>query len=124
MHDPRVNAHDEQLKAIDRNLRAAYYLALFVEFCFLTAVAATAGAFNGGLPTTTPPSAQIYLVVSFVVTIALIFRIRQMRAAAQRSDMAWLQRSNMRAWALIALVFSAVLPSIYLNTAVALLPRH
>ena len=124
MHHPHVHAYDQELQIIERNLRTALLLEVFVQFGFVVALLATAGVFAGGSLPTTPPAAQGYFVVGFLVTIVVIIRTRQMQTAAQRKDMAALQRLNVRLWALVALIFSAILPSIYLYTAAAAMPRR
>ncbi len=119
-----VTAPDPRLELVRRQLRIALWLELFIEFSFVMAMAATLGAFNGGLPTSTPPIAQAYLVVGFLVTIAVAVRTQQMLNAAARGDLTTLRRLNPRAWAWIAFVFSAILPSIYLNAAAAATPPN
>jgi hypothetical protein len=121
-HHWRVTAADPQLQLVRRDLRNALALEVLVEFSFVLALAATLGAFNGGRPTTTPPLAQVYFVVGFVVTIAVIVRTRKMLDAATAGDLALLRRLNPAALARIAFLFSAFLPSIYLNAAAADMP--
>ena len=112
------------MESVAHNLRIALGLAIFVEFSFVAAFAAMNGAFNGGQPTTTPPLAQVYVVVAFFVTIAVAVRTWQMLKAADAGDRPALIRMNVSRWALVALLFSAMLPSIYLYTAAAALPRQ
>lgn len=117
-----VTSNDPSLAFVRRQLRVALWLELFVEFSFVMAMAATLGAFNGGRPTSTPPIAQAYFVVGFLVTVAVAIRTQQTVNAAARGDLATLRRLNPRGWAWIAFVFSAILPSIYLNAAAAAMP--
>ena len=112
------------LETVAHNLRVALGLAIFVEFSFIAAGLAIAGAFNGGGPTTTPLGAKVYLVAGFVVTIGVIVRTWQMLKAAERGDRAALVPHEHRAWALVAVLFSAILPSIYLVQAATALPRE
>ena len=116
--------YDEQYNVIGHNLRKAFYVELFVQFCFLAAALAMTGVFAGGSPTSTPLFAKIYIVVAFFVTIVVIIRTRQMEAAARRGDLAALQRLNINAWTVVALLFSAMLPSVYLYAAAASMPRR
>ena len=108
---------DERLSAIDRTLRLALGLEVFVEIGFIVAILAYNGAFNGGQPTTTPPAAIAYTVISLFVTIAVIGRSVSMVMMARRGDIAGLRRVHVQLWVGIALVFSAILPSIYLQVA-------
>ena len=119
-----MTATDPRLQFVTRQLRVALWLELFIEFSFVTAMAATLGAFNGGLPTSTPPIAQAYFVVGFLVTIAVAVRTRQMLNAAARGDLATLRQLNPRAWVWVAFVFSATLPSFYLYAAAVAMPRE
>ena len=119
-----MHAYDAQLEVVARNLRNALYLELFVQLCFIAAGFAMTGAFAGGSPTSTPPFAKVYIVVSFLVTIVVIVRTRQMQAAAERKDLAALEGMHINRWALVALLFSAILPFIYLNVAAASMPRR
>ncbi len=112
-----MSAGDGRRKAVVRDLQIALGLAVFMELGFIVALLALAGAFSGGSPTTTPFMAQAYLVVGFVLTIAVIVRTARMLRVAQRSDVGALQGMHIRLWAAIAFVFSAILPSIYLNVA-------
>ena len=102
----------------------ALALCLFVEFSFVAALLAVSGAFNDGRPTTTPPLAAAYLVVGFMVTIAVALRTWQMLKVAERGDLAELARMHLGTWTLIALLFSAMLPAVYLNAAAAAMPRE
>ena len=114
---------DSWVRPVRRWLRTALALEFFVEFGFLVALAATAGLFNGGQPTTTPFVAVAYFAIGFVVTIAVIVRTLRFLDAVEvvRPEAIW--RLNLRRWAWIALVFSAILPGIALLSAVSRLPR-
>jgi hypothetical protein len=125
MHHSRMNTYgDDQLKLITRNLQLALLVEFLVQVSFIAALFATLGAFNGGEPTTTPFSAQAYIVVGFLVTIVVIIRTFQMQAAAKRGDTDALRRLNVRAWALIAFIFSAIIGGWYLFAAAAYIPRR
>jgi predicted Co/Zn/Cd cation transporter (cation efflux family) len=110
-------------RLLARDLRAALAVALFVELGFVVAILALAGVFNGGQPTTTPALAVAYILVGAVVTIAVVVRTAQMLRTAQRGDVDALRRLHVRAWTWVAFVFSAVLPSFFLNDAATILDR-
>ena len=105
------------LAIVARYTRTAFALAVFMEFSFVVALFATAGAFNGGLPTTTPLAAQVYFVIALFGTAAVAVRTFQMHKVARRGDRAALARMHIRAWFWIALLFGGTLPSIPLNAA-------
>jgi len=113
---------DAWIRPARRSLRTAYALELFVEFGFIIALAATMGTFNGGQPTTTPPYVQAYFVVGFLVTLAVIARTRRLLDAVEIGNPRALWRLNIRTWAWIALLFSAVLPGMSLFAAAAAVP--
>ena len=108
---------------IERDLRNALAVLVFVELGFLVALLALGGMFNGGRPTSTPPFAVAYLIASPIVTIAVIFRTWQMLKTTQRGDLVSLRRMNLRPWSLIAFVFSAILPTFFLDDAAVALNR-
>jgi hypothetical protein len=109
-------------RTVRRYLRTALALEFFVEFGFFVALLATAGLFNGGQPTTTPPVAQAYFIVGFIVTLFVIPRTRRLLDAASNGNARSLWRLRFRRWAWIAFIFSAVLPGMALLAAVAATP--
>jgi hypothetical protein len=117
-------ASDSWTRSVRRSLRTAFLLELFVEFGFLVALLAIGGMFNGGQPTTTPPIAQAYIVIGFVVTLAVIVRTRRLLDAAATGNATLLWRLHFRAWAWIALIFSAILPGLSLLAAVTGTPAE
>jgi hydrogenase/urease accessory protein HupE len=121
-HTVVVTQSDAWFRPVRRNLRTAFALEFFVEFGFIVAILATAGLFNGGQPTTTPPVAEAYFVIGFVVTLAVIARTRRLLDAVETVNPAALYRLKITRWAWIALVFSAILPGISLLAAASALP--
>ena len=116
-----MTAGDPRLKLVRSNLRKALALEIFVEFSFVVALLAVLGAFNGGRPTTTPPFAVAYLVVSFLVTIGAIVLTRRVLGAVTAGNLTGLRRRiTVLVW--ITFFFSAFLPPVYLNAAAASLP--
>jgi hypothetical protein len=113
---------DTWVRPVRRWLRVALLLEFFVEFSFIVAMLATVGVFSGGLPTTTPTIAVAYFAVGFLVTLAVIARTRRLLDAANTANPTHVWRLDIRRWAWIALVFSAILPGIALFTAVSSLP--
>jgi hypothetical protein len=116
--------NDAWVPSVRRSLRISLYLAFFVEFSFLVAMVAVMGLFNGGQPTTTPPIAGAYFAVGFLVTLAVIMRTRRLIDAVDTANPRLVWRLDIRRWAWIAFVFSAILPGIYLFAAMARLPRE
>jgi hypothetical protein len=113
---------DTWVRPVRRWLRAALVLEFFVEFSFLVAMLATLGLFNGGQPTTTPTIAVAYFVVGLLVTLAVIARTRRLLDAANTANPTRVWRLDIRRWAWIALIFSAILPGIALFSAMSSLP--
>jgi len=103
------------------NLSVALALLVLFEVSFFAALLATFGAFNGGQPTTTPPSAQAYFAIGLVITpIVIVFTLR-MKAAARAHDLRQLGVLRVDMWALVALLFSGILPGIYLHSVAVLM---
>jgi hypothetical protein len=113
---------DSWVRPVRRYLRMALALEFIVELGFLVGMMAVMGVFNGGQPTNTPPIVAAYFAIGFLVTVPLIMTTRRLIDAAETANPRRLWRLNIRTWAWIAIIFSAVLPGIALLAAVSRLP--
>jgi hypothetical protein len=114
-----VDRTSATLATVRHDLMIALGLEVFALFGFVVAILGSLGAFAGGSTPQTPVLAQAYFVVGFVVTVPVIARTKQMLDAVGRKDIAAVKRLDSRALVWVALIFSAMLPAIYLSTAAA-----
>jgi hypothetical protein len=112
-----VDPNAPVLATVKHDLVLALMLEIFATFGFSVAIVASLGAFSGGSTPNTPLLAQAYFVVGIVVTIAVIVWTKRMLNAAGRRDVPALRRLDSNTWVLVAWIFSAILPGIYLSAA-------